>query len=163
MANKNGVGIWNHYRTSETPKADGLETSFRHDGMHYRARLYWAPEDFRNPDEGGKCPYVVVWVSPSGKMNSFGNYEDELRISTYVGEVRPRRNWNELCRVAQEMGVERLMELADAALWKHEYLLDQGCTYDHGAYYFPQGVSANEVVEGMQQAWAERNESRKVA
>lgn len=154
MAQKQGIGMWHHYRTNETPKADGLETSFMEHGMHYRARLYWAPADFTKPNEGNKRPYVVVWLSPSGKMNSFGNYEDELRAASYVGEERPRRSWKELLKVAESICTDRIIKAADGMLRYHNAMLAEGCRYEHKSYYFPAGSNPDEIMARVRKAIA---------
>lgn len=150
MAKKQGVGMWSHYRTNETPKADGLQTSFTSNGMHYRAKLYWAPVDFTKPDEGNKRPYVSLWVSPSGKVNSFGRYEDELRAANYVGDERPRRNWKELLKVAETIDSDRLVRASARLLRYHEAMLAEGCTYQHMSYYFPSGSDHKEIMARVQ-------------
>lgn len=154
MAQKQGVGIWHHYKTNETPSADGLETSFTAYGHHYRARLYWAPADFSKPHDKPKRPYVVVWLSPSGKMNSFGRYEDELRAGNYVGEVRPRRNWKELLEVGEGIDTERIVKAGEGMLKYHEAMVAEGCTYQNGAYYFPAGSDHNEIMARVRKAIA---------
>lgn len=154
MAKKQGVGIWHHYRTNETPKADGLETSFTSNGMHYRARLYWAPVDFTNPDKCNKRPYVSLWLSPSGHMNSFGQYEDELHAGNYVGEERARRNWNELLKVGEEIDSERLVRASAKLLRYHEAMLAEGCTYQNKSYYFPPNRDHREIMERVRKAIA---------
>ena len=147
MAQKNGVGIWNHCRT--TDRADGFETSFRSEGRHYRAKLYWAPADFTSPDKGGKRAYVVVWVSLSGKMNRFGNYEDEVRYAGYIGDEVKRRNWNRLCEIADGIGFDEVIGMAAEVLRYHEAMLAHGCAYEHGAYYFPAGTNVDEFMAAV--------------
>lgn len=154
MARKEGVGIWHHYRTNETPKADGLETSFTSNGMHYRARLYWAPADMADPTNTHKQPYVSVWLSPSGKMNSFGQYDDELHAGNYVGKERSRRNWKELLEIGRTIDSDRLVKAAERMLRYHEAMLAEGCTYQHKSYYFPPNSDPKEIMERVRKAIA---------
>ena len=155
MAQKKSVGIWHPYRT--TDRADGFETSFHRDGTSYRCKLYWAPADFANSDAGGKRAYLVI--NFGGKMNSFGQYVGELRTAGYVGDERPRRNYKELCEIAERATEDKLVALTEDAKWVHERMLAHGCTYEHGAYYFPQGSDPTEVrqmVNDEYKAWKEQ-------
>lgn len=156
-ATKNGVGIWQHYRTNETPKADGLMFKGNVNGENVEARLYWAPADWSNPDKGNKRPYVVVKVY-RGSMDRYGDYEQELRWDNYVGDERPRRNWRELVAIGEGFGMDELEEYVSNAIWYHETMLDLGCTYKHKTYYFPQGEGKVQwVQEQLRARWNERN------
>lgn len=155
MAEKKGIGIWNHYRTSETPKADGLMfRGFVNDEL-VEARLYWAPADWSNPDGSGKLPYVVVKVF-RGEFNSFTGYEQELRWDAYLDdEVVPRRNWKKLLSYGEGFGMDELEEFVDNAIWYHETLVSLGCTYAHHAYYYPEGKT-EWVREQLKKEWKKR-------
>ncbi len=158
---KQGVGIWEHYHT--TDRADGFEYWGHIDGHRVHAKLYWAPADWSNPDKGGRCPYVVVLFD--GEMNSFGRYENELRTAGYVGDERPRRNWNELCKVAETIDEGKLAEWIDDKLFVHEQLIAHGCTYEFGCYTYPAGFDRSAINAEIQRAYDERRlgNDRKVA
>ncbi len=132
-AKKQGVNQWWHYRT--TDRADGFECREFYNGAHYRAKLYWAPAEFRNPKDGKKRPYLAMRISPSGKMNSFGNYPDEFIHAGYVGEERPRRNWQALCEIAERITTEKLRHECEVAIEAHNDMLAKGYTFENGAYY----------------------------
>jgi len=153
-ATKNGIGIWQHYRTNEKQRADGLIFKGRVNDELVEARLYWAPADWRNPDGSGKRPYVVVKVF-RGEFNSFTGYEYELRWDSYLGDERPRRNWKELLAIGEKFGMEQMEEYVSNAIWYHETMLDLGCTYECHTYYFPQGKT-QWVQEQLRARWNER-------
>ncbi len=132
MKARQGVGQWGHYRT--TDGADGLETSDYYEGKHYRAKLYWAPSDFTDAECPTKRAYLVMWVSPSGHMNMYGRYEDEVSAATYLGDERTRRNWKELCGIAATLPVERMRNACENAIKNHKARLAEGYTYRNGFY-----------------------------
>lgn len=148
---KQGIGIWRHYRTNETPSADGLETSFSEGGWHYRCKFYWAPADFSNPKKGGRRMYLVMLFA-TGKMDRYGRYETELRTAGYVGEAQARRSYKALCEKAATIDQHKLIELAADTKLYHEQMLAHGCTYEHGCYYFPTGSDVNEVRKQVSEA-----------
>ena len=151
MAQKMGVGIWRHYKTNETPRADGLETSFSEGGWHYRCKFYWAPADFTHPNKSGRRMYLVV-ERKSGKMDRYGRYETELRTAGYVGDAQARRSYKLLCDKAATIDQHKLIEVTkDTLLW-HEQMLAHGCTYEHGCYYFPAGSDSAEVRRQVKEA-----------
>ncbi len=134
MATKRqGVNQWEYYRT--TDRADGFQFSEYNDGIHYRAKLYWAPADFRDPNCKEKRPYLVMFISPSGHMNSFGNYPEEIRHAGYVGESRPRRNWAELCKIAERITTDKLRNECKVAIEAHNDMLANGYEFKNGVYY----------------------------
>ena len=149
MAKKMGVGIWRHYRTTDS--ADGLETSFSHGVYHYRCKLYWAPADFSQPNKGGRRMYLVIDFA-TGRMDRYGRYDTELRTAGYVGEVKPRRNYKLLCDTAQRIDEGKLVELTGDTMLYHEQMLAHGCTYEHGCYYFPAGSDSREVRRQVNEA-----------
>ena len=151
---KQGVGIWSHYRTNETPRADGLIYKGEVLGEDVEARLYWAPADWSYPD-GKKRAYIIVRVF-WGEFNSFTGYEYELRWDRYLGDERPRRNWKELLAIGEKLGIEQLKEYVSNAIWYHKTMLDLGCEYWNHTYYYPQGVSPQHVQEQLKKAWNER-------
>ena len=166
MATKKGVGIWEHYRTSETPKADGLRFVGEVCGYKTEARLYWAPADFRDPDHSGKQPYVSMWFWLDNELDWMGNHVNELRNSEYVGDERPRRNWKELCAIGETRGIKYLEELVWYALHRHEAYLAAGFTFENKTHYFPTDKPREEAIrianEYYQKALAE-GDPRKVA
>lgn len=155
MTKQQGVGIWEHYRTNETPKADGLMFRGEVLGESVEARLYWAPADWRNPNECGKRPYVVVKVF-RGEYDSWTGYEYEFRWDNFLGDERPRRNWKALLGYGSEFGMERLEEYVDNAIWYHEEMIANGCVYENHTYYYPHGVDPKDVMESVKAAWDER-------
>jgi hypothetical protein len=143
---KQGVGIWSHYRTSETPKADGLRFVGEVCGYHTEARLYWAPADFSHPDEGNKQPYVVMWFQLDDELDWNGCHVNELHNSEYVGDERPRRNWKELCAIGETLGIEHLEELVWYALHRHEAYLAAGFKFENKTYVFPTDKTGDEAI-----------------
>ena len=155
MAEKKGVGIWHHYRTNETPKADGLMFRGYVSGEQVEAKLYWAPADRSDPDGSGKLPYVIVKVF-RGEFNSFTGYEQELRWDSYLdGEVAPRRNWKKLLSYGEGFGMDEREKFVDNAVWYHETMTSLGCTYMHHTYYYPEG-KMQWVNEQMRKEWKKR-------
>lgn len=163
---KHGVGIWEHYRTSETPRADGLMFVGEVCGYRTNAKLYWAPADFRNPDRGAKRPYVAMWFWLDDELDWNGCHVNELRNSEYVGDERPRRNWKELCAIGEKLGTEYLEELVWYALHRHEAYLAAGFTFENKTYCFPTDKTKEEARaianEHYQRALAE-GDPRKAA
>lgn len=143
---KNGVGIWKHYRT--TDRADGFKTTFKSDGNSCRAKLYWAPADFADPDNSGRRPYLVVWAKVG---------DDELRSARYVGKERPHRSWDELSTLAESIDKDELIEVVADTIWYHNEMLGHGCTYSpYGCYNFPLGSDAQEIIGKVRAAYEAR-------
>ena len=150
---KQGVGIWSHYRTNETPRADGLIFKGEVLGENVEARLYWAPADWCN-DNGKKHAYIIVKVF-RGEFDSWTGYEQELRWDSYLGVERPRRNWKELLAIGEKFGMEQMEEYVENAIWYHETMISLGCTYANHTYYFPQGKT-QWVQEQLRARWNKR-------
>lgn len=159
MANKMGVGIWKHYKTNESPRADGLETSFSRGKWHYRCKFYWAPADFTNPNKSGRRMYLVIQFV-TGKMDRYGRYDTELRTAGYVGDAQYRRNYKMLCDKAAQIDEDKLVALTEDTLLWHEQMLAHGCTFERGCYYFPQGSDSAEIRKQVEKAIKAIKEAR---